>query len=117
MTVFNMTRDINGYNGFGRIPSTDLYSTTLAENTAQTFTAPTGYAKYLAIFSFDPGLRVFTAYNALGGSVTAQVPGDTVASTNSELNPMAWEVLGGSTISVITPDTAAYAGVVFYALL
>lgn len=114
-TLFNMIRDINGYNGFG-LPFSDTgFQTTLAQNVAQPYTIPlsisANYSKYIAIFSFDPGLRIFVANNT-----TAEVPGSSFASTVSELNPTARLVKGGDVLSFITPDTAAYVNVKLYAI-
>lgn len=111
-TLFNLTRDINGYNGFGLPPADDKQATTLAQSVAQTFTVPSNFNVWLAIFSYDPGLRIFVAYNGN----TAAVPGSSVASTTSELLPTARQLNGGTQISVITPDQAAYVQVSYYAI-
>ncbi len=108
---FSMTRDVNGFNGFGVFPSLDIWNTTLAANTEQHFTVPASAAKWIAVFSFDPGLRIFCAYN-----LTAAVPGASFVSGTAELNPTAWEVKAGDVLSFITPDTSAYMTVKFYAL-
>ena len=111
-TKFNMTRDINGYNGFGLVPANNIYGANLAQNVAQTLvTVPSTYKNWIAIFSVDPGLRIFAAYNT---SATAY--SGTAGSVTSELNPIAWQVKAGDTISVLTPDTACYVGVKLYAL-
>lgn len=110
-TKFSMTRDINGYNGFGLMPAYDKFSTTLLANTPQTFTVPNNFGRWLAIFMIEPGDSIWCALND-----TAALPGGSVAATTSELNPTAWEVLGGSTISIITADTSDYVGIKFYVL-
>lgn len=111
-TPFNMVRDVNGFNGFGLTPTDDMQSTTLAASVAQSFTVPSTAFEYFAIFSIDPGLRVFVRYD---GSA-ATLPGASVASTKSELNPVGRKLKGGSTFSCITPDTNAYVWVGFYAI-
>lgn len=110
-TKLAMTRDINGFNTFGLIPSTIKYNTTLAAGVAQTFTTPSDQASYLAIFSMEPGASVWCALNT-----TAALPGGSVAATSSELNPTSWQVSSGDTISVISPNTTAEIGVKFYAV-
>jgi hypothetical protein len=110
-TALLMTRDQSGAVTFGLIPSTIKYNTTLAAGVAQTFTTPSDTAKYLAIFSMEPGASVWCALNT-----TAAVPGVSVAATSSELNPTSWQVEAGDTISVISPNTTAEIGVKFYAI-
>lgn len=114
-TSLNMVRDMNGFNTFGLQFSDTGFQTTLAANVAQSFTVPTisnvGQGNYLAIFSFDPGLRIFVARNA-----TAVVPGGSFSSTVSELNPTSRFVIVGDVISFITPDTTAYVNVKLYAI-
>ncbi len=121
-TPFNMTRDINGYNGFGLPFSVSKFSATLATTTDTTLVVPTSAAmgaptaslnnKFIAIFSYEPGARVWVANNT-----TAAVPaGATFAAVSSELNPSARMVQAGDTLHFITPDTTADVGVVFYAL-
>src|SRR3990167_11031406 len=94
-TPFIMTRDINGYNGFGLPFALDKYSATLATGADTTLTVPSagsfgrasaGDSNYfIAIFSYEPGARVWVASNA-----TAAVPvGATFAAVSSELNPAA----------------------------
>ncbi len=120
-TKFNLTRDINGYNGFGVKFSDQKYSTTLATGVTQSLTVPNNmgmggngiYTKpvYIAIFSFTPGANVFVANN-----LTAASPGAAFAASNAELNPAARQVEGGDVLSFITPDTAAYITVSFYVI-
>ena len=99
-TKFNMIRDVSGYNGFGIIPTYDIQGCYLTESEAQTFTVPDNYANWIAIFSFTPGANIFVDF-----VTTATVPGDTVGSVSVVLNPSARAVKGGSTFSVITPDS------------
>lgn len=108
-TKFAMSRDINGYNGFGLPFSVDGAFTTLAQNVAQSFTVPSDYPNWIAVFSYSVGSNVFV--NGMG---TATVPGGTVTDSTSQLNPVARAVKGGQTISVITPDTAAYVQISYY---
>jgi hypothetical protein len=117
MTQFAMTRDVNGYNSFGLVPAANKFNTILAATVAQTFTVPlntinpTNNAKWVAIFSVEPGASVWFAHNT-----TATLPSGSVASTVSELNPTVWEVEAGDTISAITNNATAEIGVKFYAV-
>lgn len=111
-TKFNMTRDINGYNGFGLVESDTVYGVLLASAIEQNFTAPSGeYNNYLAIFSYTPGTNVFVD---LTGNTAADYSG-TIGAVTSELNPSARQVKAGTQISLICPDTnGSYVQVAFY---
>lgn len=121
-TKFSMTRDINGYNGFGLIPTDTAYSVTLTANTDTTLTVPSpssignsttnvaGTPVMIAIFYVTPGAEVWFAKGA-----TAIVPaGSTFGATTSEGNPSAWQVVGGDVIHCITAGTGVSVGVRFY---
>lgn len=109
-TKFNMIRDISGYNGFGIIPTYDIQGCSLATSTAQTFTVPSNYANWIAIFSYTPGSNMFVRFDG----TAATVPGGSVGAVHVVLNPSARAVTGGSTFSVITPDaTSPYITVEF----
>ncbi len=121
-TKFAMERDINGYNGFGLIPTDTAYSVTLSANTDTHFTVPANTAiggsniatknnpVLIAIFYFTPGSEVWCARNA-----TAIVPaGSSFGATTSEGNPSAWQVIGGDVIHVITAATGVSVGVRLY---
>lgn len=121
-TPFSMTRDINGYNGFGLQFSLDKYSATLVQSTDTTLAVPvsgpfgsgqsTTVARFIAIFSYQPGATVWVANNA-----TAAVPaGASFAAVSSELLPTARYVKAGDVLHFITPDTSAQVGVTFYVL-
>ena len=123
-TLFSLTRDINGYNGFGLAFSDTKVSATVAASTDTTYTiggdaamgaiAQPSVNKYLAIFSYEPGSQVWVANNAV-----AAVPvGASFASTASELNPSARVVNAGDVLHFFTPDAGgAVVSVVIYALL
>lgn len=110
-TPFSMTRDINGYNGFGLEFSDSNQGTTLATGVAQSFTVSGGKAKYLAVFSFEPGASVWVAKNT-----PAALPTGAFASVDSIQNPTARVVRQGDTLSFITNATTAYVGVTLYAI-
>jgi hypothetical protein len=108
---FILTRDINGFNGFGLNPSNYIEEVQLLQSAEQHFTVSSQNKNWLAIFSYDPGLRIFVADNA-----TAAVPTTTFALGHSDLNPTALKVKGGDVLSFITPDTTAFVVVKFYGL-
>lgn len=121
-TKFSMTRDINGYNGFGLKPSDTNISATLATTTNTTFTVPgsdaTGGCNYqtkslwLAIFQFTAGNDVWVAVNA-----TASAPGGaSFAATQSFLLPAAVELQAGDVINCYTGSTGVAVSIRFYSL-
>jgi hypothetical protein len=112
MTKLALVRDINGFNTFGLAFSSQKKDTVLATTVEQTVTVPATNVKgYLAIFSYEPGAKVWVALNA-----TATLPGAAFADTDSELNPTAREVPASSVLHFITNDTTAEVGVSFYEL-
>lgn len=111
-TQFAMTRDINGYNGFGLPFSINKYNANLATNTDTTLTVPSYAAHYVAIFAYQPGASVWVTINA----TAAKPVGGTFAATTSELNPVARYVAAGDVIHALTGDTSAMVSVTFYAL-
>jgi len=115
MKKFIMTRDINGYNGFGLQFSDNKYSGLLSAGVEQTLTVPESpfadYPNLLAVFSFEPGSTVWVSLNA-----TAVVPSTSISSSNSELNPAARYVTGGDVLHFITDDASDEYGVIFYAV-
>jgi hypothetical protein len=120
MRRFIMTRDINGYNGFGLPFSDNLVQLTLAADEAQQITVPksnlAGYPNVLAVFSFEPGSMVWVALND-----TAEAPTGAAVNTTSEGLPAARLIefnaaTETNTLSFITNDTSAEVGVAFYAV-
>lgn len=101
-TKFSMVRDVNGYNGFGIIPTYDIQGCSLAASTAQTFTVPDNYPNWIAVFSYTPGSNIFVDF-----TTTATVPSGTVGAITTVLNPAGRALKGGSTFSVITPDATS----------
>ena len=94
-----MTRDINGYNGFGIMPTYDIQSGIMAAGVAQSVTVPDNYPNWIAIFSYSPGSNIWVSF-----TTTALVPTGAFSSTASSLNPSARAVSAGQTISLITND-------------
>jgi hypothetical protein len=101
-TKFSMSRDINGYNGFGILPTYDIYNGLLAAGVAQTVTVPSTYSNWIAIFTFTPGASVWVSING-----TAAAPAGAFASGVSTLNPAGRQVKEGDVISFITSDTTS----------
>ena len=121
-TKFSMTRDINGYNGFGLKPSDTNISATLTASTDTTFTVPGSDAiggcnyqtksLWLAIFSFDVGSDVWVSINS-----TASAPaGSTFAATSSFLNPAGIELQQGDVIHCFTTQTGVDVSIRFYSI-
>lgn len=109
-TIFNMTKDVAGYNGFGLIPSTVKKGVALAQNVAQSFVVPSDSSTYLVIFVYTPGSNVFVNFT----TTAAAFPG-AIANVTSELSPIARQVAAGTTISLLTPDAAgAYVNALIY---
>ena len=110
-TRFSLTRDINGYNGFGVVPPDDMYSGLLSTGAAQSVTVPSNHARWMIIFAFEPGASVWVAVNS-----TAVVPAGAISASRSELNPVGRQLKAGDIISFITPNPTATLGVLMYAL-
>jgi len=107
-----LTRDINGFNTFGIAPSDVKVGVQLIQNDEESFQVPTAFKFYELVFSIDPGLRVWVSYDG----ATPDVPSSTFATINSELNPAARTVPGGTIVNCITPDTSAFVGVMMYGI-
>jgi len=107
---FNSFRDQAGNAAYAPQFTSDNYNVQLAESIAQSLTVPSNFNQWVAVFSFDPGLRIFVANNT-----TATVPGSSFAQSASQLNPGARVVNAGDVLSFITPDVSAFITVSFYA--
>lgn len=114
MTIFALTRDASGQNTFSPRFCDVNFDTTLSVGVEQTLVVPPSrgpdYPNFVAVFSFDPGLKIFVSVNN-----TATVPGLSFAATNSQLNPTSRLVSPGDTLHFITTDSTAVASVSFYA--
>ena len=97
-----MTRDINGYNGFGIPFALDGSSMVLAAGVAQSVTVPNNYPNWIAIFGYTPGSTVW-----VDGITTAVAPTGAASATTSKLNPSARSVKAGDTLSFITSDATS----------
>lgn len=114
-TKFNMTRDINGYNGYGLSFSDNKYSAILTAGSEDTVMVPMSpfadYKNMMAIFSFAPGSSVWVSVNE-----TAAAPAGSFSTTASEMNPEARRLKGGEVLHFITNDASDEVGVTFYAI-
>ena len=109
-TFFTMTRDINGFNGFGLPFTVNAISGVLVATVAQSITVPSSYPNWIAVFSYTPGTEVW-----VDNITTALAPAGAFSATTSELNPSARAVKAGSTISFITNDASSpVVSVLFY---
>lgn len=112
-TKFLMTRDLSGTNGFGILPTYNVQGCSLTASAAQTFTVPSNYPNWIAIFSYTPGAEIFVDFSGN----TATIPGGTVGSLTVVLNPSARAVNAGQTFSVITGDATSPFIVVEYQII
>src|SRR3569833_2900249 len=97
---FSMTRDINGYNGFGLQFPDYCFSANLKANVASTaLTVPGDETYWVAIFQIAPGSNVFVSVNG-----TAAVAGNSgnFSAVTSVYNPTALKVRNTDTITCIT---------------
>jgi hypothetical protein len=115
ITAFAMRRDVSGLNGFGLPVSNTKYSALLASGVEQILTAPVSTDSnlpfVLGVFSFEIGADVWVSLNS-----PAVIPNGNFTFTNSELNPAARLYKPGDQIRLITSETTAQVGIVFYAL-
>lgn len=101
-TKLSLTRDINGFNAFGVMPTYDVQGCSLTANAAQSFTVPSNQEYWLAIFTYSPGANVWVSF-----TTTAAVPNGTMGALTSVLNPAGRQVKAGTVISVITSDATS----------
>ena len=116
-TVANFYRDVTGATAYAPMPSTDVFSATLANGTATHLTIPQNFEYWIVAFSYQPGTNVWVDFTG----ATAAVPsGGTLAATTSTLNPGARTVKSkfhdgtAATISMVTDNTTSDVSVEFY---
>lgn len=111
-TKLNFERDINGYNAFAPDFPTLIWSATLTNGAETTFTVPGNFQVWVMALSPQPGSNIWVARNT-----TAAIPvGNTLAATNSELNPAQRRVYADDVIHVITANTTADVEIALYAI-
>lgn len=114
MTRLALTKDINGVNTFGLPVADDKRNFTLTNAGGElTATVPSLYSRYLAVFSYEPGAKVWFA---VGGTAIQMPVANTINTTNAELNASAREVLAGQTLRFKTNDASVEVGILFYEL-
>lgn len=112
MTTLNLTRDASGRNTFIRRPASQMFAGSFTAANEQTFTIPSDYPRYNVVFSYSPGASVWVAINA-----TAVLPASTMNNTNSEQNPVGYELKAGDVVHLITPDASDLVGAALYAIV
>lgn len=101
--MFLLGRDVAGYNSF-LVNFPDIgKAVNLAANVAQSITIPSSSPLYAITFQYEPGSNIF-----ITNSGTATVPSGTFSTTTSMLNPPGLQLVKGTVLSFITPDTTAY---------
>lgn len=112
-TLLDFGRDVQGYNAYAPMPSTNMWSATILNGAATSIVVPTSSLRWVVSFSFQPGTNVWVDFTG----ATAQIPaGATLTATTSSRNPASRMVNGGITISIITDNTSADVGIELYAI-
>lgn len=118
MSNYGVNTNLNGVNGYARIPSKVIYNALLAATTNVTLTVPSAAAigralsedaHVLAVFSYQAASNVFVAIDA---DATPNATGAFVADP-SMLAPSALILTGGEVINFY-PLAQAYVTVEFY---
>jgi hypothetical protein len=95
MSLLNFGKDVQGYCAFAPLPSTNLYSATIASGTAESITLPSTHANWIVSFSYQPGSDIWVST-----TTTAAAPaGGTFATTGSFLMPGSYSLPSGTVIS------------------
>lgn len=106
-------RDIQGYNAYAPLQSTDMYSATLAAAGSSTITVPSNFKNWIAAFSYQAAGDMWVSV----GHTAAGPVGATFASTTSQLQPGALSVQAGQVISIKNNGTGSSdVGVALYAI-
>jgi hypothetical protein len=110
MSQLAFGRDVQGYNAYAPMPSTNKWSATITNGSATSVTIPKTAQTWIVSFRYYPNdVWVDTT------GATAIIPvGTTLASTTSELNPASLTLQAGTTISMITGLTSADVSIVMW---
>ena len=114
-TLLNFGRDVQGLNANAPQYPTDIWTATLAANTAESVTVPGNYPSFIMHVTVQP-----TGYCWTSRTTTAAVPaGGTLAAAKSEMVVGTIEykrtVYAADVISFITPNTTCDIEVAFFA--
>ncbi len=103
-------RDVQGYNAYAPMPSTNKWSVTMTSGNATSILVPSTYQTWIVSFRYYPNDVWIDTTGA-----TAIIPvGATLSSTTSELNPASLTLQAGTKISMITGLTSADACIVMW---
>ena len=112
-TLLNFGRDVQGYNAYAPMPSTNCYSATITNGAATTITIPSNYQVWVVSFSIQPGVNLWVDFT---GATAVSPVGATLASSTSVLNPGQRQVLAASKVSIITDNSTADVGIELWAI-
>ena len=113
-TFLSFGRDAQGYNAYAPQFPTDIWTATLAANTAKNFTVPSTHDVFIMYVRLQP-----TGYVWISRTTTAAVPSSSsLAASASEIIPGTIEykrlVYKADVISFITPNTTCDISVSLY---
>lgn len=113
MTQLNFSKDVQGFNAYAPMISTNMYSATLASGSEDSITVPESNQNWIAVLSYQPGASIWVAINN-----TADDPaGATFSSTTSFLLPAQLKVKAGDEISCFNNNaTSQDVGIALYAI-
>lgn len=113
MTILNLNTDAKGTNTYGRVPAATKHSAAITATAGEaTITVPSSAKKWVAIFSYEPGSSVWVSVN----TAAIVAVGTTFSATDSELNPVAYQLNAADVIHCLTSNVTASIGVSLYAL-
>ncbi len=111
-TPLQFGRDVQGFNAFAPIPSTNNWSATITDGSATSVTVPVSSPIWIVSFSYQGGTNVWVDVTG----ATAAIPaGATLVATTSVRNPASYKLTAGTHISIITDNTSADVGISMYA--
>jgi hypothetical protein len=117
-TKLNLYTDIGGRAVYAPAPSTNIFTATLVNGSAQTITLPASKKIWTVSFSYQPGSSVWVDFS---GATAASPAGSTFAASTSELNPGARTLytfkndgITQNTISLLTTNATTGVSVALY---
>jgi hypothetical protein len=97
-TKINLIRDINGFVTYGIETAYNKVSALIATTDDESFTVPSNYPYWLAIFSLPAGSEVWVSINN-----NAAAPSSGFSATDSELNPAVRYLKAGDVVNLLNP--------------